>query len=407
MIIGKNGVYKTRTIRRVPVEERCDLAAIEEVKFTPWMIKERSAKEEHDGLQEEEHKTSVDIDINKEIELEVKLPPRSVDPNPRRVYITKAVIEKFGGTEGCLGCTTAMLGGKGVAHSEQCRERMEEHIRRDPTEKERWHTATRKIQEFVNKYGLKRKDEEPRGGRMNDGEDEKEEPVKKHARHEEGHMPGSSSTDPMPMQEQSPAFTTSTKEAGRGEASATGRRRDVDENWEDITAKIRKSGAARQRECDGQKDEDMLMIMDLMCEEATEDQENINDYREAKLEETLDWGQHPRMSWADAYDEECQSKIYDELTGHELDKEEVQKARMNEIDGLTNMGVWEIAPRSQCTARTGRGPIRGRWVDVNKGDDKNKVYRSRCVAMETRKMHGGNAREGLFAARLLSRRSNW
>ena len=98
-----------------------------------------------------------------------------------------------------------MLGGKGVAHSEECRERMEEHIRRDPTEKERWCTATRKIQEFVNKYGLKRKDEEPREGRMNDGEDEEEEPVKKHARHEEGNMPGSSSTNPMPTQERSPA----------------------------------------------------------------------------------------------------------------------------------------------------------------------------------------------------------
>ena len=66
---------------------------------------------------------------------------------------------------------------------EECRERMEEHIRRDPTEKEGWCTATRKIQEFVHKYGLKRKDEEPREGRMNDGEDEEEEPVKKHARH--------------------------------------------------------------------------------------------------------------------------------------------------------------------------------------------------------------------------------
>ena len=134
MIIGKNGVCKTRTIRRVPEEERWDRAAIEEVKFTPWMIKERSATEEHDGPQEVEHKTSVDIEINREIELEVKLPPRSVDPNPRRVYITKS--RSFGGTEGCLGCTTAMLGGKGVAHSEECRERMEEHIRRDPTERE-------------------------------------------------------------------------------------------------------------------------------------------------------------------------------------------------------------------------------------------------------------------------------
>ena len=162
MIIGKNVVYKTGTIRRVPVKERWGRAAIEDVKFTPWMIKERSAKEEHDGPREEEHKTSVDIKINKEIELEVKLPPRSVDPNPRRVYITKAVIEKFGGTAGCLGCTTAMIAGKGVARSEQCRERMEEHIRRDPMEKERWMVySDQKIQEFVNKYGLKRKDEEP------------------------------------------------------------------------------------------------------------------------------------------------------------------------------------------------------------------------------------------------------
>ena len=57
------------------------------------------------------------------------------------------------------------------------------HIRRDPTEKERWCTATRKIQEFVNKYGLTRKDEEPRVCRMNDGEDEEEESVgRSHAR---------------------------------------------------------------------------------------------------------------------------------------------------------------------------------------------------------------------------------
>ena len=88
--------------------------------------------------------------------------------------------------------------------------------------------------------------------------------------------------------------------------------------------------------------------------------------------------------------------MYDELTGHELDKEEVLKARMNEIDGLSNMGVWDFAPRAQCTVRTGRGPTRGRWVDINKGDDKKKVCRSRYVAMEMRKMHGGNAREELF-----------
>ena len=49
------------------------------------------------------------------------------------------------------------------------------------------------------------------------------------------------------------------------------------------------------------------------------------------------------------------------------------------------------------------GPIKGRWLDINKGDDKNKVYRSRYVAMETRKMHGGNGREGTISADASSR----
>ena len=65
VVIGEDGVYKTRTIRRVPDEERWDRAAVEEVKFTPWMIKERSAKEELDGSQEDGHRTSVDTEINK------------------------------------------------------------------------------------------------------------------------------------------------------------------------------------------------------------------------------------------------------------------------------------------------------------------------------------------------------
>ena len=94
------------------------------------MIKERSAKDELNGSQEQEHKASVDIEINKDIEVELKLPPRHVDPNPGRVNITKDVVEKFCGTDGCLGCTIALLGGTGVAHNEQCRERIEKLMRK-------------------------------------------------------------------------------------------------------------------------------------------------------------------------------------------------------------------------------------------------------------------------------------
>ena len=67
----------------------------------------------------------LDIEIHEETELEVKLLPRSVDPNPQRVGTTKAVVEKFGGSEGRFGSITAMPGGKGVSRHERCRERTE------------------------------------------------------------------------------------------------------------------------------------------------------------------------------------------------------------------------------------------------------------------------------------------
>ena len=50
-------------------------------------------------------------------------------------------------------------------------------------------------------------------------------------------------------------------------------------------------------------------------------------------------------SLADAHDEEFQPKVYDGLTGHELDKNEVLKARLNEIEVFVSMGVWDVAPR--------------------------------------------------------------
>ena len=71
--------------------------------------------------------------------------------------------------------------------------------------------------------------------------------------------------------------------------------------------------------------------------EAAEDQREVNDHKKTNLEETFDWDPHPRMSWADALDEEFQPKVYDYLTGHALDWGEVLKVRLNEIGRLVSM----------------------------------------------------------------------
>ena len=80
----------------------------------------------------------------------------------------------------------------------------------------------------------------------------------------------------------------------------------MDEDRDESVTKVRRNGTSRVR--DGHEDQEMLVIMDLMCEEANEDHKEINDYKKANLEESFDWDQHPRMSWADAHDEEFQPK---------------------------------------------------------------------------------------------------
>ena len=48
-------------------------------------------------------------------------------------------------------------------------------------------------------------------------------------------------------------------------------------------------------------------------------------------------------------------------------------------------GVYEHAPVSECWAKTGAGPVGTKWLDTNKGDEKNPVYRSRWVAQQYRR----------------------
>ena len=43
------------------------------------------------------------------------------------------------------------------------------------------------------------------------------------------------------------------------------------------------------------------------------------------------------------------------------------------------LGVWKVALRTEAHAVMGRGPISSSWVDTNKGDEQNPVYRSRLV----------------------------
>ena len=74
---------------------------------------------------------------------------------------------------------------------------------------------------------------------------------------------------------------------------------------------------------------------------------------------------------------------WDDVSGKELDADEVAKARQLEMDYFEGMRVYDRVPRSHQRL-TGGKIIGTRWVDVNKGDSANKDYRSRLVGKEFR-----------------------
>ena len=72
----------------------------------------------------------------------------------------------------------------------------------------------------------------------------------------------------------------------------------------------------------------------------------------------------------------------DDISGEPLKSELVIAARHEELEYVHQHGVYEKCPYEQAMSRTGRPPIKVRWVDINKGDVQRPRYRSRLVAQE-------------------------
>ena len=63
---------------------------------------------------------------------------------------------------------------------------------------------------------------------------------------------------------------------------------------------------------------------------------------------------------------------WDELSNRKLDKEEVVKARLEELRQVYQHKVYRKVPIQECWDVTGKNPITVRWLGINKGDEDNK-----------------------------------
>ena len=84
----------------------------------------------------------------------------------------------------------------------------------------------------------------------------------------------------------------------------------------------------------------------------------------------------------------------DDLTGHVLKDELVEKARAEEMAVFAEHEVYTKVPIAECRHVTDKEPVGCKWLDINKGDEQSPEYRSRLVAQELKK----DTREDLFAA---------
>lgn len=72
---------------------------------------------------------------------------------------------------------------------------------------------------------------------------------------------------------------------------------------------------------------------------------------------------------------------WDDLSGEILDTQMVKKARLKEIEYVNDKKVWVKVKRSEAQ-RKGWKVIKGKWIDLNKGDKERPNYRSRYVGKE-------------------------
>ena len=91
---------------------------------------------------------------------------------------------------------------------------------------------------------------------------------------------------------------------------------------------------------------------------------------------------------------EEEAGVWDDMSGERLDWQGVKRARGEEISEVHKHKVYVKVPITECWDRTGKAPIKVRWIDINEGDKVYPDYRSRIVAKDFK----NDKRKDLFAA---------
>lgn len=104
MVSTSRGVFRTRTIRRVPESMRLGRKILEEFIFVPWKANASADEARHTMLDEVPPVPSDQSEVSME-------PPAvaAVADTPRKLYMKTDDVQKHGYTPGCSGCNAIRM----------------------------------------------------------------------------------------------------------------------------------------------------------------------------------------------------------------------------------------------------------------------------------------------------------
>ena len=126
-----NCIKYVRTVRRVPLEQRCSVHNLEWVRAVPYRCKE-------------------DEDADGDVPEWTSSKAQGGRCTVHRAHLTKQDFQKFGVTNQCPGCSAIIRGLRVQLHAAHCRRKMEKHLENDlrvQTAKLRLSERSRKLRE--------------------------------------------------------------------------------------------------------------------------------------------------------------------------------------------------------------------------------------------------------------------
>ena len=155
LVMTEQGVLRGTGARREPEDKRWSLEKWTSLKGFPWDVAPRAAAQRLEK--------PLVSGADAESLPSAQGPVRVLPGQERRMYVTKADIEKFGPTDECQACTMIQMGGTAtIAHTNACRLRIAECLRESDEGRERLkqHRRKRKQREEQPEDAKKRREPE-------------------------------------------------------------------------------------------------------------------------------------------------------------------------------------------------------------------------------------------------------